>query len=63
LCIANAERALTKQLTVILDLERDGHDAAAARKQLRDFEGILLTLRAHRTLIVQMIEQIDAGLA
>ena len=34
---------------------------AEAVKQLRDFENTLATLREHRGLIVQMIEQIDAA--
>ncbi|SFK21106.1 hypothetical protein [Bradyrhizobium sp. Gha] len=61
--IAKAELALTKQLLVVDKLKADGHDTTEAKKQLQDFEDTLATLREHRGLIVDMIAQIDAGLA
>jgi hypothetical protein len=57
--LRRAKRALTKQLLIVDKLEADGHDTTEAKKQLRDFEDTLATLREHRELIAQ----IDAGLA
>ena len=61
--IATAERAPTKQLLLLNKLSADGHDTTDAEKQLRDFENALATLREPRGLTVDMIAQIDAGIA
>ena len=61
--IATAERAPTKQLLVLNKLSADGHDTTDAEKQSREFENALATLREPRGLTVDMIAQIDAGIA
>ncbi len=61
--IAKAELAMTKQLSLLNKLTGEGRDTTEAEKQLRNFEDVLVALREHRGLIVDMIAQIDAGLA
>ncbi|MBR0869001.1 hypothetical protein JQ633_01420 [Bradyrhizobium tropiciagri] len=53
---------MSEQLARLEQLRRDGHDTAEAIKHLRDFEAVLAKMREHRSIIVDTIRQIDAGL-
>ncbi|RXH05958.1 hypothetical protein [Bradyrhizobium vignae] len=61
--IATGELAVSKQIALIEKLKQDGHDISQAVKQLHDFQNGLDSMREHRSHIVQMIDQIDRGLA
>jgi hypothetical protein len=60
--IANAEAAITEQIARVHELRRDRHDAGKAEATLKVFQDTLQTLREHRALIFQTIDQIDRGL-
>ncbi len=55
---AHIEKALARiaqQQRLIAELERDGHDATAARALLATMEGVLETFEAHRQAIVDAV--------
>jgi hypothetical protein len=59
--IALSERVITEQTIEVERLRHGHHDTARAEKMLRSFELNLQTIQEHRRLIIEMIEQIDAG--
>lgn len=61
--IADGERRITEQLLVVGKLRADGRDTREAERLLRMMEESLSAFQQHRQLTVDMIEQIDAGLA
>jgi hypothetical protein len=60
--IATAEKNVAAQRMQLSKLQQGGHDVELAEKSLRALEDTLETMRAHRALIIQTIEQIDRGL-
>jgi hypothetical protein len=61
--VATAEKEVAKQMFLLEQLRRDGHDTSAAEKTLKGFEDTLQVIRGHREQIFRMLEQIDKGLA
>lgn len=59
--IADTERRITAQETLVERLRADGHDAVEATRLLANIEDGLGAIRQHRALIVDMIRRIDAG--
>jgi len=61
--ITNAETTVTKQIRIVDELRRDGHDTSKAEATLKAFQDTLQSLRQLRQQIINSIEQIDKGLA
>ncbi|MEX3959085.1 hypothetical protein B0G57_10319 [Trinickia symbiotica] len=59
--LVDANERIRRQASLIADLQRDGHDTAAAAELLRTLQSTREAMIAHRTLIVQTIEDIKAG--
>ena len=60
--IAEGEQRVSNQALLVERLCARGYDTVQADNLLRIFEMTLTEWRAHRVLIVQRIEQIDASL-
>jgi hypothetical protein len=60
--IAEAERAVTKQMAQVEALRLAGHDTAVAERELTAFRETLAVLQDHRASIIRAIEKIDASL-
>jgi hypothetical protein len=61
--IAKAERQITEQRILVERLRTGGHDTHEAERLLKAMEETLAAEYEHRKLTVEMIDQIDAGLA
>lgn len=61
--IAEAERHIMEQQLIVGQLRGGGHDTQEAERLLKTMESVLDTYQVHRRLIVEMIDQIDAGQA
>lgn len=60
--IALAEKNVSTQRIQLRKLRGGGHDVELAEKSLKALEDTLATMREHREIIIQTIEQIDRGL-
>ncbi|MGH1571018.1 hypothetical protein ACRAWG_10420 [Methylobacterium sp. P31] len=61
--IANGERRVMRQRLVLASRRANGQGTAEAERLLRMMEESLEEYREHRQLTLEMIAQIDAGLA
>jgi hypothetical protein len=57
--IDRAVKLIDRQLEIIDELGRNGVDLTTAKNQLHGFEGALTTMLQHRTIIMQLIADID----
>jgi hypothetical protein len=61
--IAEAERAVTKQMAQVEALRLAGQHTTVAERELTAFQETLAVLRDHRANIIKAMEKIDAGLS
>ena len=61
--IASAEGSITDQQIIVEKLRMGGHDTHEAERTLKEMQGLLGSFQEHRRLIIDMVEQTDAGLA
>jgi hypothetical protein len=61
--IAKTERHITAQRALVERLRAGGHDTHEAERLLKTMEETLAAEYDHRKLTLEMIDQIDAGLA
>lgn len=59
--LRRAEGAIQSQTHVLDMLKESGHDTQAAEKLLAEMQHALVAMQHHRALIVQAIQDIDAG--
>jgi hypothetical protein len=58
--IADGEQRISRQIRLIDELDRDGHDTVAAKDLLATMRTTLEEWRHHRALIVAEIERLEA---
>ncbi len=61
--VATGERHVTEQQLIVDKLRAEGRDTQEAKRLLKMMQDSLDAYREHRQLILEMIAQIDAGLA